>query len=107
VLALVTIPAQALELAVPELDGVAVVVFDVMHDVGDDDQVDGLASLAQRLLRQLVTAPTPPTRIMVGAAAIVAAAFGIERIEHAGDAGAGTEMAQADERARGVLLDRN
>jgi hypothetical protein len=103
--------AQALELAIPKLERVAVVGLDVVHELGDDDQVDGLAALAQRLEGELVAAPAAPAPMIIRAAAIVtalAAAFGVQGVSaHGADAGADAGMVQADERAGCELPDRD
>ena len=67
--------AQALELAVPELDRVAVVGFDVVHELGNDDQVDGFAALAQRFEGELIAPASTPTPVIVRPTTVVLGAI--------------------------------
>ena len=67
---LVTVRAQALQLAVPELDWIAAVRLDVIGDAGGDDSSIGQAHRAQRLALQLTACSTMPQCFIMQSATI-------------------------------------
>jgi len=96
--------AQALELAVPELDRVAVVGFDVVHELGNDDQVDGFAALAQRFEGELIAPASTPTPVIVRPTTVVLWAV---EAPHGAGCWRGRRVGARRTNARaGVLLDR-
>jgi hypothetical protein len=70
--------AEGLQCAAPKLHRIAIVIFDVVHDVGRHGTTFGFADLTQRLGAQMQAATFAPARGVIRTAAIVTAAFRIK-----------------------------
>jgi len=104
--------AEGLQLAEPELFDVAVMVFDVVDDVGYDGAAFGGAELAQRVASKVLAPALAPAREVVWAASGVAALATTAGMQigmfvsavflHGPDAGAGVESVQGRRTRVGV-----
>jgi hypothetical protein len=73
--------AQALQCAKPEARHVAIVWFDMVHDVGQHGAAFGFTQFAQGMRSELVAPATSPAARVVGAAAIVGASTAATGVE--------------------------
>ena len=72
--------AKRLQCAKPELHRIAVVILDVVHDVGRYGATFGFAQFAERVACEMVAPSFAPAAVVVWTAAIVTAASRIQRM---------------------------